>query len=597
MLHYFIEILIIYISYDIMNKIKLFNLLNNLSRGEFKMMGYLLSFLIISVFAIIWIIIESSNRIKREEDERKEHQEQILAKEKERREQIEKNLQKKEQKRSELAEYYKTNLVTTEYFIRERIKYLWGKYPEDTYKILINFYKLYNIREYEKYIHDRISLKSFYKYFIFNCNNFIKCSTFSDFNDQKKWSYNELYDVIKLFLGDDALGSLSRPYSNRKLDNMHTEEISYTYLSRYIYNEFSNEVKREGNSSYLTAYDTRTLREIRYNLSTHKNKEFSITPNCFIYTEMILLTQALLQSVIADRYVEYIRKDEKFEHLIRQHVAKHSSNGDLKEIYDMYVEFYEHVFPEKIEYYDFCLVVHMYKQSLKAVTINQLKETCESDGIHYQNLVNAFRDSNETNIFMFISKSIPIYWSDIAPKDVNPQYIFSLLIPILLYETLDMVSFQSWFTAFFSINLFKEKYLLYYKHNNLLKDDSSLKENLLSKYTQVKTGEEFEAFLREVYLQLGYSVQMTPATGDQGADLIIEKHGVKSAVQAKHYSSPVGNKAVQEIVAALNYYKVSKGIVVTNNEFTKSAIELAKANNIELIDGKALTKMIESIKL
>jgi len=114
---------------------------------------------------------------------------------------------------------------------------------------------------------------------------------------------------------------------------------------------------------------------------------------------------------------------------------------------------------------------------------------------------------------------------------------------------------------------------------------------------QVKTGEEFEMFLREVYLQLGYSVQMTPTTGDQGADLIIEKHGVKSAVQAKHYSSPVGNKAVQEIVAALNYYKVSKGIVVTNNEFTKSAIELAKANNIELIDGKALTKMIGSIKL
>jgi len=472
------------------------------------------------------------------------------------------------------------NFVTTELYIKESVKQLWEKYPKTTYEVILHYVDLYSFRKSKKY--NIFSVESFYKYFLILCNKKCNYITFTDLNKIKsQWSYEEYQDVTKLVLGSDTTWNTTSYRRNvQRILEFETEKISRWYLEKIITNGLSKEIKFD------------SVNEKKYDYARNVSND-----DIHIYTETILLTQGFLQSVIAESYIEYVRKDKNFEHLIRQHVAKHSSDSNLKEIYDMYVEFYGHVFPEKLDYYDFCLVVHMYEQSLKAVTINQLKEICESDGIHYQNLISAFRSSKETNIFTFLSKSLPTYWSDIAAKDANPQYIFSLLIPVLLYETLDIVSFQNWFIAFFSIDSFKEKYLLYYKHNNLLQDNSSLKENLLSKYMQVKTGEEFEMFLREVYLQLGYSVQMTPTTGDQGADLIIEKHGVKSAVQAKHYSSPVGNKAVQEIVAALNYYKVSKGIVVTNNEFTKSAIELAKANNIELIDGKALTKMIGSIKL
>ena len=35
-------------------------------------------------------------------------------------------------------------------------------------------------------------------------------------------------------------------------------------------------------------------------------------------------------------------------------------------------------------------------------------------------------------------------------------------------------------------------------------------------------------------------------------------------------------------------YKANKGIVVTNSTFTSSAIELAQANNIELVDGEKI---------
>lgn len=43
-------------------------------------------------------------------------------------------------------------------------------------------------------------------------------------------------------------------------------------------------------------------------------------------------------------------------------------------------------------------------------------------------------------------------------------------------------------------------------------------------------------------------------------------------------------------------YNADEGIVVTNSSFTKSAIELARANNIELVDGKTIEEYIEHIK-
>ena len=51
--------------------------------------------------------------------------------------------------------------------------------------------------------------------------------------------------------------------------------------------------------------------------------------------------------------------------------------------------------------------------------------------------------------------------------------------------------------------------------------------------------------------------------------------------------------AVQEIVAAINHYKAEKGMVITNNSFTASAIELAKSNEVDLIPRDRLRELIE----
>lgn len=106
-------------------------------------------------------------------------------------------------------------------------------------------------------------------------------------------------------------------------------------------------------------------------------------------------------------------------------------------------------------------------------------------------------------------------------------------------------------------------------------------------------GYQFEEFLEELYRIQGYSVQRTPKGKDQGADLFIESYGRRVVIQAKNYSANIGNKAVQEVIAAKDFYSCDDGIVVANRYFTPSAKELAAKSNIKLVDRDELQKYLE----
>jgi hypothetical protein len=67
-------------------------------------------------------------------------------------------------------------------------------------------------------------------------------------------------------------------------------------------------------------------------------------------------------------------------------------------------------------------------------------------------------------------------------------------------------------------------------------------------------GVPFEEFLFEVFTELGYSVQRTKTSGDQGVDLLLERKGRKIAVQAKGWENSVGNDAIQQVYAGMAYY-------------------------------------------
>lgn len=110
------------------------------------------------------------------------------------------------------------------------------------------------------------------------------------------------------------------------------------------------------------------------------------------------------------------------------------------------------------------------------------------------------------------------------------------------------------------------------------------------------SGDVFEKYLLTLFFKLGYKVQLVGShAGDYGTDLIIERDGVRTAVQAKRWKSVVGIKAVQEVYGSLKLRNCTKALIVTNSSFTRQAQELARANGVELWDRSTLVnKILES---
>lgn len=106
------------------------------------------------------------------------------------------------------------------------------------------------------------------------------------------------------------------------------------------------------------------------------------------------------------------------------------------------------------------------------------------------------------------------------------------------------------------------------------------------------SGVDFELFCGQLLANNGYKVETTKASGDYGADLVLYGNNKKIVVQTKRYSKNIGVSAVQEIVSAKPMYNADESWVITNQYFTKNAINLARANNVQLIDRDGLSKMI-----
>lgn len=122
----------------------------------------------------------------------------------------------------------------------------------------------------------------------------------------------------------------------------------------------------------------------------------------------------------------------------------------------------------------------------------------------------------------------------------------------------------------------------------------NLTQNILIDDIDLMTGYEFEEFVAKLFRKMGYKADVTRASGDQGIDVIVQKNGRGTGIQTKCYSKVVSNTAIQEVVAGINFYDLDKGLVITNNYFTYSAVELAEKNNIILWDRN---KLVEKLTL
>ena len=119
------------------------------------------------------------------------------------------------------------------------------------------------------------------------------------------------------------------------------------------------------------------------------------------------------------------------------------------------------------------------------------------------------------------------------------------------------------------------------------------------------TGDVFEKIITDLYNAIvEYDAIKTPHSNDYGADVIVidKQNNSGLLIQCKHrenINNNVGNKAVQEIYAAIPYYEQKfkgikfKPVVITNAmNFTKGSYELAKQTHTQLIPRNILDDML-----
>lgn len=161
------------------------------------------------------------------------------------------------------------------------------------------------------------------------------------------------------------------------------------------------------------------------------------------------------------------------------------------------------------------------------------------------------------------------------------------------------------------------------KFYNIHKDNANIDLSIEEIDALGDNGRDFEVYIARIYRALGMTAKTTmelkeendlPAcimkrsgNGEQGADVIVFFNAPETLfgevydgviIQCKHYSNKVENKAIQEVVGAVKMYEKHfmrklKPVVITNNYYTGPAEDLAKANNVILIDRDSLPSLVK----
>ena len=98
-----------------------------------------------------------------------------------------------------------------------------------------------------------------------------------------------------------------------------------------------------------------------------------------------------------------------------------------------------------------------------------------------------------------------------------------------------------------------------------------------------KRGLKFEDLCFQKLRSQGWLVKQTPASGDQGVDLIASIGNLRLCIQCKDHKKAIGNKAVQEVYAGKKYWSGTHAILISRSGFTKSAQKLALSSEVILI--------------
>ena len=228
-----------------------------------------------------------------------------------------------------------------------------------------------------------------------------------------------------------------------------------------------------------------------------------------------------------------------------------------------------------------------YKKTSVTKILNQLKN------IDLQrNIINLVKDIKKNHRKISLDILIKNYFIDDK---------FNFNFKVLNQKEIDNYKLYYEVLKILNISIKYKKFILILQNQKFIKQNSIKKLIPIKKFNikevDALNGHDFETFCAFLFRKLNYKVTQTQASNDYGADLVISKNRVIYSVQCKRYSKNLDNTAIQEVVASMSFYKATKSIVITNSKFTKSAINLAKVNNVILIDRDALVSLMSKINI
>lgn len=111
------------------------------------------------------------------------------------------------------------------------------------------------------------------------------------------------------------------------------------------------------------------------------------------------------------------------------------------------------------------------------------------------------------------------------------------------------------------------------------------------------SGQEFERHTAGVLVQAGYRPEVTGGSGDRGADIVMRApNGQLWVIQTKRWGQRVGSRAVSEVIGAREYYHADHAVVITNQGFTRDAMEWVPRTGVELWGRGTLATVIRVLE-
>lgn len=127
--------------------------------------------------------------------------------------------------------------------------------------------------------------------------------------------------------------------------------------------------------------------------------------------------------------------------------------------------------------------------------------------------------------------------------------------------------------------------------------------NLVDRQTSLESlrqtpWKQFEFLVAEAYRRQGYAVEYSLGRGaDGGVDLILRRDGRMALVQCKQWKTySVGAPVIREMFGLLTAEHADEVIIITSGDFTREARNFSEGKPIQLLDGRQLLALIQSVQ-